>query len=108
MNRGNLLWTGSRMMLTEHRQLLNKRLRDINKKQKPLLDEQQKEQMVQIISEAMVNDLEVIITLFDPYHEKRITGKVLGIDPLLRRLQLGDEQEYSWIKLEDMIDIALK
>ncbi|KXG43807.1 YolD-like family protein [Tepidibacillus decaturensis] len=108
MNRGNLLWTGSRMMLTEHRQLLNKRLRDINKKQKPLLDEQQKEQMVQIISEAMVNDLEVIITLFDPYHEKRLTGKVLGIDPLLRRLQLGDEQEYSWIKLEDMIDIALK
>ncbi|TCS84457.1 YolD-like family protein [Tepidibacillus fermentans] len=107
MNRGNLLWTGSRMMLAEHRQLLNERLKEAGRKEKPLLDEQQKEWIAQSISEAMVNDLEVIITLFEPYREKKIKGKIRKIDHQLRRLKVTVQEDYTWITMDDIMDVSL-
>ncbi|MFV9510035.1 YolD-like family protein [Tepidibacillus sp. LV47] len=105
MNRGNLLWTGSRMMLAEHRQLLNERLKEAERKEKPILDEQQKEWIAQSVSEAIANDLKVTITLFDRYKEIKITGKILKIDPQLRRLKITYQDEYTWIKFDDIIDV---
>ncbi|WP_339062188.1 YolD-like family protein [Tepidibacillus marianensis] len=107
MNRGNLLWTGSRMMLAEYRQLLNERFKEMERKQKPILDEQQKEWIAELISQSMVNDLAVVIDLFDPYQEKEITGKILKIDPQLRRLKVTDQEDYTWITMDNIRNVSL-
>jgi len=107
MNRGNLLWTGSRMMLAEHRQQLNDRFKEFERKQKPILDEQQKEWMAELISQSMVNEIEVVMKLFDPFQENNIVGKVLGIDPELRRLKVTDQENYRWIAMDDIVDVRL-
>ncbi len=65
MKRGNLLWIGSRMMLSEHRQLLNKRLQEVEeaddlKRQK---DEQQLEEWQEIVNTALAFHKRVVITL---------------------------------------------
>ena len=107
MNRGNLLWTGSRMMLAEHRQLLNERLKENERRERPILDEQQKEWMAELISQSIVNDIEVVIELFDPTQEKKLTGKILKIDPALRRLKVTDQEDYTWVTMDDIVGVSL-
>ena len=76
MKRGNLLWTGSRMMLSEHRQLLNENLKkkinvdnDLERKQ----DEQLLNEWQDLWEQALTNNCKVLI---DYGNQKRVIGKI--------------------------------
>ncbi len=78
MKRGNLLWTSSRMMLAEHRQLINERIinQDGEYNVKRLFDEQQMDEWQSTISEAVINDFELVIKL-DNKLLKQVVGKIV-------------------------------
>lgn len=78
MKRGNLLWTSSRMMLAEHRQLLNERIHEKDGEYNVirLFDEQQKDEWQNIISEAIINEFEIVIKL-DNKSLKQVIGKIV-------------------------------
>lgn len=90
MTRCNLLWTGSRMMLAEHRQLLNERVR--NKRDESDLkhgnDEQQFEKWQEIWSVAINNNSEIVVLLNNKIL-KQVVGKIVSWEP---------EQGYFYIQ----------
>jgi C4-type Zn-finger protein len=102
----NGLWESSRMMLPEHREELLQYREDMKKKTKPLLDEQKIESISQRISEAIEQDQNVEITVFDPYQETLvIEGKVKKINQPLKRVQITDKDHSTWIPWEDILNV---
>lgn len=79
MKRGNLLWTGSRMMLSEHRQLLNERLKqgDVEEDTKLEIDQQKMEEWQEIWDEATENHSKVFIT-YDKLNKRYLEGYIIG------------------------------
>jgi hypothetical protein len=107
MTRGNKLFVGSRMILPEHKERIREHRQEITKKTRPSLDEQRIEQYSQMISEAVENDVGVTITVFGPYREDSITGKIQKIDLELKRIRVLCDEDYTWIKFEDIINIDI-
>lgn len=102
----NLMWESSRMMLPEHKEQILQHQKELEKKTKPIMDEQQAEIFSHILFEAMVNKLNVKIKVFDPYNDRYVTGKILKLDPVRRQIKVSSQGESVWIKLEHIIDVS--
>lgn len=107
MKRGNLLWTGSRMMLSEHRQRLNERIIAgvSGYELERALDEQQYEEWQEIWAEAVNNRLKVTIS----YHSqtlKEAEGYIKAWDLQAIYLQQG-EDDCIKISFNKIIDLKL-
>lgn len=75
MKRGNLLWTGSRMMLAEHRQLLNERLEEKEEgSEKRHWDEQQLEEWQELLNQSFYHKKRVQFILKEKKERKRLIG----------------------------------
>lgn len=106
MKRGNLLWTGSRMMLAEHRQLINERMKLIPDSDVELeIDEQLLEEWQDIWNRAVVNDDYVIITTSHRGRNKQ-NGKIVSWDNKAIYLQT-DEGERVKVPINQIIDFKL-
>lgn len=102
----NLLWEGSRMMLPEHREQILEQQKQKKKKERPILDEHKLEELSQFISEAIENNQEVSITVFNPYKDMIIIGSIKKVDLYMKRVKVLDEAgDDMWIKLCDVINI---
>lgn len=104
MKRGNLLWTGSRMMLSEHRQLLNQRLEqpiedcDVER----VNDEQQLDEWEELLARAINDDIEVKISFIN-CDVKDIIGKIIDCDSELGFLYLKlKNEEIKKISVKDI------
>lgn len=77
MKRGNLLWEGSRMMLAEHRQLLNScnQLRRTNYEEEVCSELINYEEWQCTWERALLNDLEICIQLRES-KGKTLVGKI--------------------------------
>lgn len=104
---GNGLWESSRMMLPEHKEQLLAYRHDMKRKSKPLLDEQRVEELSQLVSEAVRNNREVIITVFNQYKDTVIIGRIQKIDLLLKRVKVLNTNDYTWIELRDLLNIEI-
>lgn len=104
LERGNIKWTA--MMMPEHKALLAKHDRETRKKQRPILDEQELEEYSRIIGEAFVNENEVVVTLFDEFENNTLTGKITKIDQQKSCIKLQSENDYTWIKFGDIVNIT--
>lgn len=109
MKRGNLLWTGSRMMLSEHRQLLNQRMKEEEEAYQldREWDQQQFEEWQEIWNQAITNHEEVTITLGCKTREQ-VTGKIVDWNAEQGDLYLqGKDGERKKIAVNKMIDLKL-
>ncbi|MBE3554606.1 MAG: YolD-like family protein [Thermicanus sp.] len=108
MDRDNLLWESSRMMLPEHRERLLAHQRKLGKKEKPMLDGQKIEVLNRLVQEAMVKRVKVRLLLYAPDQEIERIGLIEKWDPIPPRLRLdlGDGGK-EWIYWEDILDIEL-
>jgi len=108
VKRGNLLWTGSRMMLAEHRQLLNQRLQekteeDLQREQ----DEQQLEAWQEMLNEAVTYRKKVVIRLKGEA-KKEVTGFIVDWDTEQRILYIqADDQERIKAYVDYIADFKL-
>lgn len=110
MRRGNLLWTGSRMMLSEHRQLINERISDQNGEYniKRIYDEQQSDEWQKIWIEAIINNFEVVIKL-DNKLLKQVVGKIVdwNLEQEFFYLQLRNGERMK-ILISEINDLIIK
>jgi len=111
MKRGNLLWTGSRMMLAEHRQLINERMKlipDADVELEP--DEQLLEEWQEVWSVAATNGDYVLITSNNKSRTKqKITkqkGRIVGWDNGAIYLQTEDDERVK-VLINQIIDFKL-
>ncbi|WNQ09618.1 YolD-like family protein [Paenibacillus aurantius] len=104
---GNGIWEASRMMLPEHRDRIITYRRDLNIKEKPILDEQRIMELVRVISEAIFTDNEVKVSVFDDYEDHIHIGCIDKIDTLNKQIKLIHNSDFVWIKLQDILEIQL-
>lgn len=106
LNRGNKLWEGSRMFLPEHKQALLKRKKNQQKESKPLLDEQQLEEMNQRILFSKTHHLPVRITFFKEGFFEEITGYPADFLETDNQLRFTDRtQQTHLLKLSTIYDV---
>ena len=89
-------------MLPEHVQMIHDLWKEDGKKTRPILDEQEIEEINLKLQCAIHNDLTVEIKYFRDRDFLTRRGKLRKIDALQRRLQLEDRFE---IALEEVLDV---
>lgn len=109
MKRGNLLWEGSRMMLAEHRQLLNscnvdRRDTSGDRTENTLANF---EEWQQVWERAIADDLELNIWL--DAGKQLLTGQVSGCDETQGFFRLRDQagREHK-IFISEIVDLMIK
>lgn len=103
----NMMWESSRMMLPEHKEAILKQNKSVNKKVKPILDEQRIEELVRTIAVAVFAEQTVKIQLFDEYEYIYLYGKIDKIQPESKQLKIRADDSYEWVKLDDVMEIEL-
>ncbi|PPQ49151.1 YolD-like family protein [Paenibacillus peoriae] len=105
---GNGLWESSRIIIPEHKEAYLKLMKDRQRRGKPELDDQE----VQLIEQALIDSYNsrnaVTVTVFSPFDDTVMTGVVMSINTARREVKLfRGEDDFSWIKLEDIITVNL-
>lgn len=102
----NILWESSRMFLPEHREQLLHHQKEKTKLKRPLLDDQQLEEMAFTLQHAYKEKYQVQVTEFDSFNSHIYIGCITNIDPQLQQFKLEDENgEIKWIKFTDLLGI---
>lgn len=105
-DRGSIKWVS--LMLPEHVKMLRKWHEEINNDwTKPILNEDQLEEMNRQLENAIANHLSLTFTVASLTHPIQLTGKVHTYDHANRKLkiQVHDEQIHS-IRIDDVIHIS--
>lgn len=92
-------------MLPEQLQMLNDYWESTEYKQKPILDEQEIEEIGIKLQMAIHNDLTVEVKYFADHDYRTIKGKLRKIDSVDKTLQFDD---YARIKLIDVLDVNIE
>lgn len=102
---GNGLFESSRMMLPEHKEWFLQHQKQLNKQIKPQFDEQRLDELSRIMSEAILDHLEVTITIWGLYEHFTITGKIEKVEATSKKIKVVYGDEYTWINFDDIVHI---
>ncbi|MCT2535050.1 YolD-like family protein [Aquibacillus koreensis] len=103
-DRGSIKWTS--LMLPEHVEMLQRLWREDKNKQKPLLDEQELEQINEMIHEAYQRHLAISITVYKNNNYKEYKGIISSVvmHNHCLKLKQADDDIVS-IYLPEIIDV---
>lgn len=101
---GNGLYESMRMIIPQHREAALKQDREEQRKVKPILDEQEIQQIERVIIDSFNRGTLITLTLFHPFDDVEIQGVVTVINTNLREIKLSTEiDEWEWIQIKDII-----
>lgn len=102
------IWDCSRMMLPEHkiRIISDEREQQWRDRKKPVLDAQEWELIDQVLTYSKRYGEQITITQFEQVQDIKIRGIVMTIDKHLRRIKLQTDDDYDWIKIDDVIQVT--
>lgn len=101
---GNGFWKSSRIIIPEHKEDYLKLMKDRQRRGKPELDDQEVQLIEQALIESYNTRTAVTVTVFSPFDDTAMTGVVTSINTARREVKLfRDEDDFSWIKLEDVV-----
>ncbi|WP_137744818.1 YolD-like family protein [Robertmurraya siralis] len=98
----NLRWESSRIMLPEHKEELIKLGKDKEKVPKPVLDEQELEQINIDIYNSLNYTMLIRITIWDDGYFKVIEGIVDKIDYVSKTLLIDTDKEILRLSINDI------
>jgi len=104
---GNGLFESSRMILPEHREAYNHYMTHKDPRLKPIIDEQEWQLIGQMLQDSLKEHLRVTLELYDPYEDKQATGFVTVINKFRKEIKLRNEDDWEWIKFEDIISATI-
>ncbi|WP_077318167.1 YolD-like family protein [Virgibacillus proomii] len=103
-DRGNIKWTS--IMMPEHINMLKQMWKEKEYKTKPILDEQQMNEISLKLQLAITNDLNVSIDYYEEHDFHKINGKLQKVDSLQKYLELNDADSTE-ILLENILDVHI-
>ncbi|KOP68931.1 hypothetical protein AMS62_03010 [Bacillus sp. FJAT-18019] len=96
------------MMLPEHKEAIIRKRLEEGRKDRPTLDPQGMELIEQALAESFHQHRAVKVKLFDEYQDTELTGIVVLIHTFRREIKLSiAEDEWHWIKIDDIISVTL-
>ncbi|SYX85879.1 YolD-like family protein [Paenibacillus alvei] len=102
---GNGIFEGSRFIIPEHREAMLRHNREQQRRHRPMIDEQEWELIGNQLQGSMQERTTITALLFDPFEQIKVTGVVVDIDMYGRRFKLLQDEEWQWVKLEDVIEV---
>ncbi|NBI28340.1 YolD-like family protein [Chengkuizengella marina] len=103
----NMMWEASRIMLPEHKELMNYYQKERNRKTKPELAEEEVNIISQQLSDSMLSKSKITVELFRAFGQNAFkTGTVIKFDTQLRQIKLEHEDEYEWIKFHEIVGVS--
>ncbi|NDI37196.1 YolD-like family protein [Chengkuizengella sediminis] len=103
----NMMWEASRIILPEHKELMNYYQKERNRKTKPELAEEEVNIISQQLSDSMLSKSKITVELFRAFGQNAFkTGTVAKFDTQLRQIKLEHEHEYEWIKFGDIVGVS--
>lgn len=99
----NVFWESSRMIIPQHKEAAVRRDRDVVKRTRPELTEEETQEMFGKLAVSKSHTLPVTITVFGAFEDRVITGVVTGLDQ--RRHIVKIEADYDW-QLVDFVDVV--
>jgi len=99
----NGLFDSSRMMLPQHKEEILKHQHELNRRVKPVIDEQEWQLIGGVLSDSFNRHLRVTLELFDPFETKTASGFVTVINTYTKEIKLRHEDDWEWIKFEDIL-----
>ncbi|WP_160044722.1 YolD-like family protein [Paenibacillus sp. USDA918EY] len=100
---GNGLFESSRMMLPEHREAYNQYMIHKDPRPKPVIDEQEWQQIGQVLQDSFNQHVRVTLDLYHPYEDKQASGFVTVINVFRQEIKLRYDDDWDWIKFDDII-----
>ncbi|MDQ4709435.1 YolD-like family protein [Bacillus subtilis] len=95
-----------KFILPEQRNALLNRKREVQKIEKPILDEYQLEEMARTICEAMEFNSALVISIYRDGFIEEVTGNVHYIDEVKQKLHVKDlKGDTNFIKLSDITNV---
>lgn len=101
-DRGTKKWTS--IMMPEHIRMLQEFFNEEEKVEKPILDEQELEEINFTLNEAIENNLTVQISYYIDGGFKDVVGKINNINAHNRHLWIDDNK----VKLDDIVSASIK
>jgi hypothetical protein len=107
------MWS-SKWVLPEHREALIEDDRNLKRKIKPELDDQEVLLINQAIHDAMKSYRTITLIVFDKYELKAVTGTVFKLDTIIKMVKIvleepqPDQDECVWVPLRDILKAELK
>ncbi|MDV2885524.1 YolD-like family protein [Alkalihalophilus pseudofirmus] len=106
LQRGNLLWEGSRFLLPEHKEAILPLFKDNQPKEKPLIDDQTIHEMERVIGAGLKRHIELYFSYWENGTFKTIVGEPIRIDQLQKRLYIKDSfHETQLLDLTSLVDV---
>ncbi|WP_339175009.1 YolD-like family protein [Bacillus sp. PS93] len=98
-----------KFILPEQRAALLNRKKQVQKIEKPILDEYQLEEMARVICEAMEFNSVLVISVYRDGFIEVVTGHVHYIDEVNQRLHVKDlKGDTNFINLSSMINVEMR
>ncbi|GGB58302.1 YolD-like family protein [Virgibacillus dakarensis] len=98
-DRGSIKWTS--LMIPEHVELLKRTWEELERKQKPMIDEQRQEEINVKLQMALKDALTVEIQYFENHDYHKVKGKIGNIDLQNKHIKIVDH----CLPLENIIDV---
>ncbi|NBI28497.1 YolD-like family protein [Chengkuizengella marina] len=93
----NMMWEASRIILPEHKELMNYYQKERNRKTKPELAEEEVNIISQQLSESKLSESQITVELFRDFDQNAFkTGIVTKFDTQLRQIKLDLEDEFEY------------
>jgi hypothetical protein len=106
------MWS-SKWVLPEHREALIEDDRNLERKTKPELNDQEIQLLIELISGSLKYKHILTLTLYGDFQPETIIGTVISEESLKRKIKIKPwdpkaMQEHVWISLSDIIRVELK
>lgn len=97
----------SRMMTPEHKRRIisDEQEQQWRDRKKPMLDAQEWELIDLALRHSLQECEQVTLVLFDQVQDVKVRGVVLKVDQQLRQIKFQMEEDYDWIKIDDVIRV---
>lgn len=105
---GNGLWESSRMMLPQHKERIKADQKEETKRKKPILHEDELEEMARNIAEYAHNKEHVAVTIFGTYKDSIIEGLIIEVSEQRKAIRIQSEHGKRWIRLLEIMNVEQK
>ncbi|WP_282940769.1 YolD-like family protein [Paenibacillus sp. RC67] len=78
-----------------------------HKRKRPEKDEQELESLIRTLAVAIFTERENIVTVWSEYEDQTFRGKITELDKVHRTIRIENEEEYTWIQFDDVMDIEI-
>ncbi|EHQ62315.1 hypothetical protein PDENDC454_10505 [Paenibacillus dendritiformis C454] len=92
------------MMLQQHKEALLRHQGEQHRQVRPQLDEQAWDDISRCLQWSMENREPVVLELYDPFERREVSGIVVDIDMIGRRIRLQTGEARQWIHVENILE----